>query len=184
VGATGYNTYCGTQALYFQGTEAVKAFIATQKNSTTVTLTQVIGSVAAGTGLVLMGNANASAEIEVVETGTAFTDNLLVGVTGTQSATINAANDYVLVNKSGVVKFADTAGYPASVPVGKAYLHAPAASSRELTISFSRTATTAIDGIIQQDGETEKPAYNLRGQRVVTPKRGIYIIDGKKVFVK
>ena len=184
VGATGYNTYCGTQALYFQGTEAVKAFIATQKNSTTVTLTQVIGSVAAGTGLVLMGNANASAEIEVVETGTAYTDNLLVGVTGTQSATINAANDYVLVNKSGVVKFADTAGYPASVPVGKAYLHAPAASSRELTISFSRTATTAIDGIIQQDGETENPAYNLRGQRVVTPKRGIYIIDGKKVFVK
>ena len=180
VGASGCNTYCGDQPLYFQGSEAIKAYIATKKSSTTVTLTQVIGSVAAGTGLVLIGTANTSALIEVAEVGSTYSENLLVGVSGF-SETINSASQYVLVNKSGVVKFADTAGYPATVYSGKAYLNAPA-GSRELTIVFS-DETTGIAESLQSTDATED-AFNLSGQRVATPRRGLYIVGGKKVFVK
>ena len=81
VGSSKYNTFYSTQPLYFQGSESVKAFIAIQYSATEVKLRQVIGAVAANTPLVLKGDAaNASANIEVVESGESYGNNLLVGV--------------------------------------------------------------------------------------------------------
>lgn len=180
VGSTGYNTYCGSQALHFDGTEAVKAYIAKSVSSTQVSLTQVIGNVAAGTGLVLKGAANATAEIRVAQSGSSYSDNLLVGVLN-NSQSVSASNIYVLVNKSGTVKFADTAGNAATVPAGKAYLQAPA-GSRTLNIFFDDENTTGIETV--QTGVQEAEVYNMRGQRVAAPGKGLYIIGGKKVIIK
>jgi hypothetical protein len=186
VGATGYNTFCSTQPLKFVGTESVKAYIATAKSATEVTLTRVIGSVAAGTGLLLKGEANATARIEVVESGNEYTNNLLVGVSGSAQP-INDATKYVLVNKSGTVKFADTAGYRATVPAGKAYLQV-AAAARFINFYFEDEATAieAVSSIYESDGTY----YDLRGQRVQTPRNGLFILrsangrQGKKVIIK
>ncbi len=44
----------------------------------------------------------------------------------------------------------------------------------------------AVDGIgtVMTDGDDDAPVYNLNGQRVNTPQRGVYIRNGKKVLVK
>jgi hypothetical protein len=181
VGTMGYNTFSAPYPVKFQGTESIKAYIATAKSDTEVTLTRVIGNIAAGTGLVLIGEAGATAQIETAETGSSYSDNLLVGVTNSP-AIINAANLYVLVNKSGTVKFADTAGNAATVPVGKAYLET-SAGARILSIFFDED-TTGLSGIAVQENWNDQPVYDLRGQRVTTPKKGLYLINGKKVFVK
>ena len=186
VGSSRYATYCTSQPLYFMGSETVKAYIAKAKNETTVTLVQVVGTVAAGTGLVLVGSeANASARIEVVETGNTLSSNLMVGVSGT-AYTANSSNQYVLVEKDGTVKFADTANRAATVPVGKAYLQAPETDgSRVLSIIFEDDETTGIE-IVGNSGLDRSQAvpYNLRAQRVQHPTKGLYIIRGKKFFIK
>jgi hypothetical protein len=40
------------------------------------------------------------------------------------------------------------------------------------------------DTIINDDNKGGKEYYNLQGQRVLNPKNGIYIVNGKKVFIK
>ena len=182
VGSSKYNTFYSTQPLYFQGSESVKAFIAIQYSATEVKLRQVIGAVAANTPLVLKGDAaNASANIEVVESGESYGNNLLVGVR--QSTSINSPQKYVLVEKSGTVKFADTGNHAATVPANKAYLQAPAgANARQLTIIFEG-GVTAIEAISTENDDV--PAvFNLSGQQVKNPGKGLYIINGKKVIIK
>lgn len=182
VGETSYATYCPTRPLYFEGNENVKAYIAKAKSETMVKLVQVIGTVSAGTGLVLIGNtANAEALIQIVEEGDTYPENLLVGVTG-EDFTAHSANQYVLVMKDDGVKFADTFAYPAIVPVGKAYLQAPEGSSRLLSFSFEGE-TTAIESV-QALTTQRSEIYNLSGQRVKNLKKGLYIVNGKKVIIK
>lgn len=179
VGSTGYSTFCSDKALYFQGNEGIKPYIAKSKSDTEVTLVQVSGSIAAGTGLLLVGEPNTAANIEEVASGETY-DNLLVGVL-TRSVVVFSADKYVLVNKNGTVKFADTANNRASVPFGKAYLEVPAAA-RELNISFE-DGTTAIQAVKAAYGD-DADCYNLNGQRVSTLGKGLYIVNGKKVLVK
>ena len=182
VGSWKYNTFYSTQPLYFQGSESVKAFIAIQYSATEVKLRQVIGAVAANTPLVLKGDAaNASANIEVVESGESYGNNLLVGVR--QSTSINSPQKYVLVEKSGTVKFADTGNHAATVPANKAYLQAPAgANARQLTIIFEG-GVTAIEAISTENDDV--PAvFNLSGQQVKNPGKGLYIVNGKKILIK
>lgn len=182
VGATGYSTFCSTQALYFTGTEAIKAYIAKKKSDTEVTLTQVIGAVAAGTGLVLKGEADATASIETVETGNSYDDNLLKGVIGSD-VSINSAYQYVLVNKNGTVKFVDTAGNQAVIPAGKAYLEGPSsAGGRLLSIVFDDETTVISTPTVQ--AKQNNTVYNMNGMRVQNPQRGLYMINGKKVMIK
>lgn len=182
VGTTGYSTFCSTQALYFTGTEAIKAYIAKEKSATEVSLIQVIGAVAAGTGLVLKGGAGATASIETVETGNRYDDNLLKGVLG-YNVSINSAYQYVLVNKNGTAKFADTAGNQAIVPIGKAYLEGPSsAGGRMLSLVFD-DETTAISTPATQ-AKQNNTIYNMNGMRVQNPQRGLYIMNGKKVMIK
>ena len=182
VGSTGYATYCPKKPIIFQGNEDIKAYIAKEKSSTEVTLIQVIGAVAAGTGLVLIGEADAEVEVEVTNEGTDYSDtNLLVGVMETNTL-IHDADRYVLVQKTDGVKFADTAGNAATVPVGKAYLQAPANSSRILTISFDNE-TTGLE-TVHTMVDRKADVYNLNGQRISNPRKGLYIVNGKKAFIK
>lgn len=41
-----------------------------------------------------------------------------------------------------------------------------------------------IDEHVVISDESNKAIYNLRGQRIINPKNGIYIVNGQKVFIK
>ena len=184
VGSSSYNTFCSDQALYFKGNESILAYIATEKNPSTVALTQVIGKVAAGTGLLLKGwTSNITEQIEVVDEGSTYQHNLLVGVTS--DVEINSPDSYVLVQKEDGVKFADTGYKPATVPAGKAYLHVPNSNSRLFNISFENNEATGISVVSSDVNKQDAVYYNLGGQRVSAPvNKGLYVTNGKKVIVR
>ena len=68
----------------------------------------------------------------------------------------------------------------------KAYLVVPDATAGAKSFYlFSEAETTGIGSVqstMFNDGRME--IFNLNGQRVSTPQRGIYIVNGKKVLVK
>lgn len=69
----------------------------------------------------------------------------------------------------------------------KAYLTVPveSESGAKSFYLFSEAETTGIDNVQRIKTNTEDlKIFNLNGQRVSTPQRGIYIINGKKVLVK
>ena len=73
-----------------------------------------------------------------------------------------------------------------TIAAGKAYLPAsavPAASAPELAIVFDGQ-TTGIQGVEAQKQVENGVFYNLAGQRVAQPTKGLYIVNGKKVVVK
>jgi hypothetical protein len=45
------------------------------------------------------------------------------------------------------------------------------------------TNPTAIEEVKGEEGKV-KGIYDLQGRKVVNPKEGLYIVDGKKVFIK
>lgn len=49
---------------------------------------------------------------------------------------------------------------------------------------FDFSDTTSVDDVIEQCGEINYGFYDLQGRKVENPARGVYIINGRKVFVK
>ena len=168
------STYVTTKALDFSSVAGLKAYAATAASASSVTLTEV-GAVPAGTPLVLIGTAATEYTVPVAASASAPAINKLVAGDGTTEIGGDSKYDYVL--SSGVFHRANAG----TVAVGKAYLHLDSApASRELTISFGDATGIANANV----NENEKSFYNLKGQRVAQPTKGLYIVNGKKVIVK
>ena len=178
--STGFATFCSSQPLDFTGITTLEAYYAKTVEDGNVYLLRVYGTVAANTGLVIKG---ATTRIPVVESGDNLVGNLLIGVT--TNTEVKAATDYVLTEKNTVAVFAQTGVNAATVSAGHAYLRVSAAKARTRTIGIGGEGTTGIEHRFVDDNEQgEEVIYNLNGQRVKNPRKGLYIINGKKVLVK
>lgn len=51
------------------------------------------------------------------------------------------------------------------------------------TIKLTNDYTTAIDNVKSEE-ETNPRYYNIRGQQVSSPRKGLYIVNGKKIIIK
>ena len=176
-------TYVTTKALDFSNVSGLKAYVATAAAAGKVTLTEV-GAVPAGTPLMLIGTANTEYTVPVAASATAPTTNMFLAGDGTTTFT-GSSFDYIL--------YTDGLFHPisgGSVATTKAYLHcttdptagAPGAS-RSLAISFG-DETTGISQIENRTMNAENNVFNLSGQRVSKPTKGLYIVNGKKVILK
>ncbi|MBQ7513191.1 MAG: hypothetical protein IJS95_02235, partial [Prevotella sp.] len=66
----------------------------------------------------------------------------------------------------------------------RAYLTADDAGAPEfLTIDFGGEVT-GINEVIEVKGVNDNSWYDLQGRRVAQPKKGLYIVNGKKVVLK
>lgn len=185
IGSTGWTTFASPYALDLSGMTAsegeVTAYYASSIGSGNVTMTSTDkNDVIAGEGLMLKGTANAIVTIPVVASGTAISGNKLVGCTASTDLATNA-NYYVLVNNNGTAEFQSLATNGATIPAGKAYLNAGKTDAR-LSIVFEDEAA----GIKQIDSSMQKVDgyYNLNGQHIQNPTKGLYIVNGKKVIIK
>lgn len=171
IGAAGYATFIAPYALDFSGVTGLKAYTASL-TGTTVTLKQV-DDVPAGTGVVLEGAAN-TYSIPVIGSSTTEKGDLKGSNTDAKTAD---GNQYVLALQGSDVQFT-LVNKGSEIAAGKAYLE-KADGVRSLSVVKAGEAT-AIKAI-----ETEAAAgevYNLAGQRVAAPQKGLYIVGGKKII--
>ena len=65
----------------------------------------------------------------------------------------------------------------------KCYLRIEENASPASSFSFRFEGSTSVEDVKTENGEV-KAIYDLQGRKVVNPKEGLYIVDGKKVFIK
>ena len=81
-----------------------------------------------------------------------------------------------------VAKLADdtkTTYYRAFLAIDKSSI-----SARALTLSFDDEETTGISTSLMNNEKMNNQYFDLSGRRVVTPTKGLYIVNGKKVVIK
>lgn len=177
-----YSTFSREFDVDFSDCAGAKVMTVTGNDAATKTLTYntlADGYVPAGEGVLVVNTENASdlwyriGERSGVSVGT----NLLKGVT--EATTIHPTEggytNYVL--KSGVFRTFTNAGL---LSAHKAYLSLPTSAASQYAIDLE--GTTGISSVIQQ--KEKQSVYNLNGQRVSQPTKGLYIINGKKVVIK
>ncbi len=116
-------------------------------------------------------------EFPVVASAAALEGNKLAISTGAED---EGVNDYVLYNGTEGAGFYKWTG--AALAAGKVYLPAAAVSGARDFIGFTFGDATAIKGV--ESAKENGAVYNLAGQRVAQPTRGLYIVNGKKFVVK
>ena len=176
VPSSGKGTYSSAFNLDFTST-SISAYVVSSLTNTAATLTKVQQKVPAGTGLIIMGAANASEGISVVTSADAIatTNKLQASVTAT-----TVGDDEVYVLSSGVFHPA-TAG---TIPANKAYLKAEDIPSGVRSLNLVFDETTGISTTQMANDLLSKDFFNLAGQRVAQPTKGFYIVNGKKVIIK
>ena len=175
----GFATYCSQYPLDFSEATDYTAWQITDIDSDNkITFTQITGSVKGGTGIFLKGEAGATVTLTSADSENTLSDNLLEG---TLAPTYVASGEYYGLSGDSFVKV--NAG---TVKAGKAILDADwiteGAGSR-FTFVFADEASGISEteiGALNADNAI----YNLNGQRVNTPKKGLYIVNGKKIVMK
>ncbi len=185
----GMATYVNsTYDLNFSETD-IKAYKVKVSTKGTATLTKV-DEVPAGTPVLLVKDGGATESIPVMAGAAAVTENdLVVGTGAAVPTTDGAGNTNMILNKvGGNVGFYFANGQ--TVATNRAYLHiattlAPDAASARMAMVFGdeTTGINAVQGSgVKVNGS--EAVYNLNGQRVAQPTKGLYIVNGKKVLVK
>ena len=175
IGNAGYATLGYAAALDLTGIEAYTAAVSGDK----VVLTSVKGKkIPANTGIILEGSGDVTIPLTTEDTDD-ITDNDLLVSDGTVAADLSTI--YVLANgTNGVGFYLLNNGY---VHAGKAYLKVPANANARQFIGFGDDTTTSISQIEKGKQNTEDAVFNLSGQRVVSPTKGLYVVNGKKVVI-
>ena len=180
ISAAGWATYCSPYALDLaNATGLTDAYIVTGGAAGVLTKTSVVGgTVPANTGLLLKG-AEGTVTIPVVaSSSTDVSANKLKGVTSNTEIAANAG--YVLMGTPSLGFYQNSNAF--TVGANTAYLPAGFDGAGARTFFQLDAETTGINAI--ENAETVNGIYNLAGQRVAQPTRGLYIVNGKKIVVK
>lgn len=190
LGTNGYTTFACPRPLDLanlpSGLKAYKASV----TGTTVTFSEVNQAVPANTGVLLKGEANQSYDIPFADSGSALGDNAFeVNSTG---GTFDAESGYTyfgMIKNSNPLTFGEFDPSTVAIPTNKAYLKVLTSSlpaeSRQLIFLFDENETTAIKDLPTAGAKMAADAiFNLTGQKVNAPTKGLYIINGKKYIIK
>ena len=174
IGTAGYATFSNANEV--QIPEGVTAYYAQLKDASTITLKEIAGDyIPANTGVVVSGSEG--------------TYNAAVTSTGAKLTATNLLKPWLTAGVPTESEYYTLAAGPCfkkssggTLAAGKAYLVLPEESSaRELKVTFG-DETTSISTLSATDSSDE--IYNLQGQRLTAPQKGLYIVNGKKYMVK
>ena len=164
--------------------DGAQAYIITAVSETSVTASTV-DVLSAGTGYFVKGAAAETAytATATADDATATAGNKIVGTT--TDITINGeGNTKYVLGTAGEVSGLFKVDSEVTVAAGKAYLDAGTVlSARQLSLNFDE-GTTGITTVEEQKGLLDGDFYNVAGQRVAQPTKGLYIVNGKKIILK
>ena len=171
----------GVTAYYVSSTDGSKAVLTSIDAGSTIP---------ACTGVLLYKEGGGDITLTSAESATAIGTNYLKAnlAAYTIDAVTGVAN-YVLVknaSNSNKVEFVKIGATSAALGAGKSYLQIVTPSSPApafYSIGLDNNSVTGISQPVVKDVE-DGAYYNLMGQRVDHPTKGIYIHNGKKVYVK
>lgn len=182
--SAGAATFVSNYALDFTNVEDLQAYIATAQNGASITFDQVTGAVPANTPLLLRGT---TANIPVAASAEEVGNNLLVAGTGAAVASEdNGKYNFILNKIDDVVGFYKAASQ--TVASNRAYLSLsdnpfPGGGAKSVTMIFNGETTGITTVAAPASKAVVKGTYNMQGQRVQNPSKGLYIVDGKKVAI-
>lgn len=189
LGSNGYGTFASAYPLDLTsdaqtegGFTAYKAAV----DGTAVTFTALDQTVPANTGVLLKGEASATVNIPVAASGTEVTENaFLVNTAGTTFDAEAGYTYYGLIKNSSPLTFGTFAPGTVAIPANKAYLKVANTSAR-LDVVFDDGSATGVMDVRSKmsDVRGEGAVYDLQGRRVMTPTKGLYVVNGKKVIMK
>ena len=181
VSTAGLATFASDSKLDFKNVKNLEAYIANEKDGKIVL--KKVNKVPANTGVLLRALNSATDFIVPVTEAAAdnVTGNLFVRGNDAAVATSEGGNyNWILSKKGDVVGF-----YQANeniVAKNRAYLQTSTASAR-ISLDFDDEDVTAISNV-NRETITNNGYFNLAGQRVAQPTKGLYIVNGKKVVIK
>lgn len=186
INAAGWNTYSSNKKLNLSTISGGTAYVASSSGDATVRMKACTDIVEAAEGLMIKGEPGATFTINTTTEDDDFAGtNLLVGlpnggsapqgsyVFGWPTASENPAEDcrFYYANASAV-----------TLGAGKSYLSSGGGSAR-LSIVFDDEQTTGIDDSKSGMMNSNQEFFDLQGRKVKNPTKGLYISNGKKVFV-
>ena len=167
----------------YQAAEGTQVFTVSLAG-TGITMHEVSDRIAkSGQGVVLKKTTTGNFTMTLTETAPAgdFSGNSLTG-TMTVINTTGANDYYVLGGKSGAgfYKLSNTSG---TIGANKAYLTYSGGGAAAARGFFLFDETTGIEMPTAEDGNADAVVFDLQGRRVLNPTNGLYIVNGKKVFI-
>ena len=183
VPADEYVTYYKDEALYVEDTDA-KLYTITAVSGETATADELTIA-PANTPILVKNNSGATKTIVLIPTETTNTvtvaDEFIGTLTGaTIAASTTTQNNYAFNGKEFVwVKTA------LAIAANKAWLEVPVTASAAPQIRLIFSSTTGIESV-DREQSTVDGWYDLNGRRLPgkPTKKGVYIVNGKKMVVK
>lgn len=184
----GYTTFACPRPLDLtalpNGLKAYKAKVDADKRK--VSLTEINQTVPANTGILLAGTPNKTYNIPFADSGSEVDENdFLVNSTGGTFSSESGCTYFGYKKNSNPSIFAKFNPSTVAIPTNKAYLKvSTSGEARQLVVVFDDGETTSLREIRNEElGIKNAVFFNLNGQRVAQPTKGLYIVNGKKVLV-
>lgn len=175
-----WTTLVSDKILDFTGS-TVKAYVVTGHSGNAITLSDELTKVPANTPI-LLNAAQGSYNIAVTNSASPIATNLLKAG-GASVSPEDGKTKYALSVAEDKATFKKIAS-PTTIPAGKAYLEFnETISAPSLSFDFGN-GTTGINAVNGSELKVNGEYYNLAGQRVAQPTKGLYIVNGKKYMVK
>lgn len=185
VAGKGWATLYTQYPLDFSGVAGLTAYTATVAGNT-VTLTPVT-DVPANTGVVLKStttDANVVNNIPIIASSSTDKGSLEGSATAALAYDANDTYNYYMLKLDGNNEAQFSKLTSGSIAAGKAYLKIAKTNAPAMFNVVFDNNVTAITNTKRTNDTNNREVYNLNGQRVAQPTRGLYIVNGRKVVIK
>ena len=191
--ASGYATFYDSKKSYALP-EGLKAMVVTAGTQDKLTYEELKDAIPANTAVMLKGEKGKTYELTATKAEAYIGQNLLVG---SDEATLTYAlikmpcHFYKLTYGPSNTQYAKTFGWYWGAEDGaafeieghKAWLAIPVTASNARLYPVANEAPTGI-ALPTAGNDATEDIYNLNGQRVAAPTKGLYIRNNKKVIIK